>query len=79
MVLEHEGHPVVAREPQLGREEFLSIGVPADYHGIRERDPKTARDWRETVGNALEQAFDMGYRAVGFSRGAVHRYLLRRP
>ena len=76
MLLEHEGYPVVAREVRLGLDAQVSIGVPADYHALREAEPKTARAWRDAVGDALEAAFDSGYRATGFATAAGHAYLL---
>lgn len=79
MVLNHEGHPVVSREPRLGPERLLSVSVPPDYHALRESDPKTARAWRDAVGRALEEAFAVGYRATAFAKDDEHSlYLLER-
>jgi predicted GNAT superfamily acetyltransferase len=54
----------------------VMVAVPDSYHDLREADPERARRWRDVVGDALEAAFEDGYRAVWFVRGSG--YLLER-
>lgn len=71
---EADGQPLPSRlEPSA---DTAWISVPANYHEMRERDPETARQWRDAVADALETAFAADFRAVGFERKTG--YLLRR-
>lgn len=56
-----DGHP---EEPDLSGRALVRI--PADYHGLRARDPAAAAAWRDEVVEALESRFAQGYRATGF-------------
>jgi predicted GNAT superfamily acetyltransferase len=54
------------------------VGIPADYAGLKERDPALASEWRDAVGEVLDRCFDLGMIVVGLTRDpAGTRYLLR--
>ena len=67
-IADMEGTPQPSEEPLRAGERMVSIAVPEDYHGLRERDPELARAWRDAVGDALEEAYGLGYRATSFAR-----------
>src|SRR6266545_1303836 len=46
----------------------LLVGIPADYVGLKERDPALASEWRDAVGDVLDRCFELGMIVVGFSR-----------
>jgi predicted GNAT superfamily acetyltransferase len=53
------------------------VGVPADYAGLKERDPALASEWRDAVGEVLDRCFDRGMIVVGLIRDPDGpRYLL---
>ncbi len=45
------------------------VGIPADYPGLKERDPELAATWREAVGDTLEACFGLGLIVTHFERG----------
>jgi predicted GNAT superfamily acetyltransferase len=57
-------------------QERVVVSVPEQYHALRTEDPDRAKLWRDAVGDALENAFANGYRAVSFLRQAG--YVLER-
>lgn len=71
---EEGGRP--APGPATAEHGSVSIVVPSEYHGLRERDPEAARVWRDAVGDALEEWYGRGFRAVGFAQGPPASYLL---
>jgi predicted GNAT superfamily acetyltransferase len=74
---EENGRPHVSEGPWSGEDQGVSISVPPDYHALRERDPELARAWRDAIGDALEEAYGIGYRATSFARGeGTAAYLL---
>lgn len=77
------GHLLVANDNGLPKSEEVNpaqerviVSVPEHYHALRTEDPDRAKLWRDAVGDALERAFAMGYRAVSFLRQAG--YVLER-
>lgn len=60
----------------------VAIEIPARLAAVKQvPGPAAARAWQMAVRSAFENAFDQGFRAVGFSREnpAQPRYLLERP
>jgi len=56
------------------------VSIPADYMGLKERDPALAEEWRDAVGEVLEKCFDLGMIVVGLDRDpAGPRYVLAVP
>jgi predicted GNAT superfamily acetyltransferase len=54
----------------------MIIRVPSEYQVLRSSDPATARAWRDAVADALEEALNVGFRAVDFLRQSA--YVLER-
>ena len=75
LVVDTDGRP--ERRELNGSEERAAVMVPEQYHALRDQDPERAREWRDVVGDALENAFEHGYRGVSFVRNAG--YVLERP
>lgn len=75
-LVEEQGRP--APGPATAEGGAVAIMVPSDYHLLRDRDIETARAWRDSVGDSLEQWFGLGFRAVGFDQGPPSAYLLER-
>lgn len=50
----------------------LRVCIPRDYAGLKERDPGLAAEWREAVGDVLEECFGHGAIVVAFG-SAVDR------
>ena len=48
------------------------IGIPRDYHDLRERDRALAERWREATARALGLCFDAGLEATGFTDGSAY-------
>ncbi|MGH2660181.1 MAG: GNAT family N-acetyltransferase [Actinomycetota bacterium] len=44
----------------------LRVCIPRDYAGLKERDPGLAAEWREAVGDVLEECFGHGAIVVAF-------------
>ena len=59
-------------------DERVAVEVPADYHRLRNEDAELAYRWRDAVADALEAAFENGYRGVSFSKPSRTAYLLER-
>lgn len=74
VVRDENGLPVTSRPD--GSPPQLLVAVPQDYHALRAEDPNRARKWRDAVGEALEAAFEEGFRALWFVRESG--YLLER-
>jgi predicted GNAT superfamily acetyltransferase len=47
---------------------MVRVSIPADYPGLKERDPGLASEWRDAVGEVLEQCFDLGMIVAGLTR-----------
>jgi predicted GNAT superfamily acetyltransferase len=62
---DEDGRPRVHAE-RTGN--LLLVRVPADYLGLREKDPGAAGAWRDAVADTLEEAFGRGFRVTGFLR-----------
>jgi predicted GNAT superfamily acetyltransferase len=60
--------PERGEEPALAAGGSLRVGIPADYAGLKERDPALASEWRDAVGDVLDRCFELGMIVVGFSR-----------
>jgi predicted GNAT superfamily acetyltransferase len=60
--------PERGEEPALAAGGSLLVGIPADYVGLKERDPALASEWRDAVGDVLDRCFELGMIVVGFSR-----------
>jgi len=61
--------PERGEEPALAAGGSVRVGIPADYVGLKERDPALASEWRDAVGDVLDRCFDLGMIVMGFSRG----------
>jgi predicted GNAT superfamily acetyltransferase len=48
------------------------IGIPRDYHALRERDRELAQRWREATATALTACFDAGLLATGFTKDSAY-------
>ncbi len=44
----------------------LRVCIPRDYGGVKERDPGLAAEWRDAVGDVLEECFGLGAVVVAF-------------
>jgi predicted GNAT superfamily acetyltransferase len=60
--------PERGEEPALAPRGTVRVSIPADYSGLKERDPGLASAWRDAVGEVLEQCFDLGMVVAGFTR-----------
>lgn len=74
LVRDEEGRPV--SRPLDPSAELAVVAVPDQYHELRAEDLERAAAWRDAAADALEGAFEKGYRAVSFIRTAG--YLLER-
>jgi predicted GNAT superfamily acetyltransferase len=75
VVLDDRGGQPLLREP--GDESAQLIRIPRDYQALKASDPGAARQWRDAVADAMEQALDRGFRAMDFLRDSA--YILERP
>ena len=72
--------PERGEEPDFPSRGIVRVSIPADYSGLRERDPGLASAWRDAVGEVLEKCFDVGMIVVGLDRDpAGPRYVLAVP
>ena len=72
--------PERGEEPDFPSRGIVRVAIPADYLGLRERDPGLASAWRDAVGEVLEKCFDVGMIVVGLDRDpAGPRYVLAVP
>jgi predicted GNAT superfamily acetyltransferase len=72
--------PERAEEPALAADVSVRVSIPADYMGLKERDPTLASEWRDAVGDVLDRCFDLGMIVVGFTRDPDGpRYVLTAP
>jgi len=60
-----EDRPVAGNAPVAGRPALIRI--PREYQALRERDPASAREWREATAPALAACFAAGLVARDFS------------
>jgi predicted GNAT superfamily acetyltransferase len=60
--------PVRGEHPAVAAGGSVRVGIPADYVGLKERDPALASEWRDAVGDVLVRCFDLGMIVVGFNR-----------
>jgi predicted GNAT superfamily acetyltransferase len=72
LVSERVERAMAGSPPEPSAEEVDLVRVPDDYHALRDRDPEAARRWRDSVAEALEDAFAHGRRAVGFLREGAY-------
>lgn len=65
-------------EPRLEQEAGrIAVAIPADIHGICERDLELAREWREATRSALGHYLGRGWEVRELTRaGTLSRYLL---
>jgi len=69
--------PERGEEPAVDAGGSVRVGIPADYAGLKERDPALASEWRDAVGEVLDRCFDLGMMVVGLTRDPDGpRYLL---
>ncbi len=75
-----EGTDPIPGAPRLEEEvRRISVAIPADIHGIRERNLELAREWREATRSALDHYLARGWEVQGLTRsGTLSRYLLVR-
>jgi predicted GNAT superfamily acetyltransferase len=78
--------PLEMPKPERGEEQAFAQGrtarvsIPADYSGLKERDPALASEWRDAVGEILDRCFDLGMIVVGLTRDPDGpRYVLTVP
>jgi len=78
--------PLENPSPERGEEPALAAGgsvrvcIPADYVGLKGRDPALASEWRDAVGDVLDRCFDLGMIVVGLTRDPDGpRYVLTDP
>lgn len=72
--------PERGEEPAFAPGGAVRVSIPADYSGLKERDPALASEWRDAVGEALDRCFDLGMIVVGFTRDPDGpRYVLTLP
>jgi predicted GNAT superfamily acetyltransferase len=65
----------IRRPPR--QDNIIRIDVPLDIHDINAREPKVAREWRDSTRALFMQRLQEGYVVVDFVRGATHgSYLL---
>ena len=59
----------------------LRVCIPRDYAGVKERDPGLAAEWRDAVGDVLEECFGHGAIVVAFGSAGDRApgYRLVRP
>jgi predicted GNAT superfamily acetyltransferase len=71
------GQPSLA-EPdwRFDRPPVLLCQVPPDTHGLRQSNPKLARQWLSALRGTLGRAIDAGYEATSMTRSG--RYVLTR-
>jgi len=74
LVADASGEPSLLGDRPPGP--LVSVSVPHDIEGLRERDPELARRWRSAVRHALGGSMAAGWRVVAFDRSG--RYLLER-
>lgn len=60
--------PLRAKRLSGGR--TAQIEIPPDIHGLRDRDPKAARRWRETTRAEFQRYLKRGYRVAAFESQA---------
>jgi predicted GNAT superfamily acetyltransferase len=60
--------PERGEEPAVDAGGSVRVGIPADYAGLKERDPALASEWRDAVGEVLDRCFELGMMVVGFTR-----------
>jgi predicted GNAT superfamily acetyltransferase len=79
IVLQGRDRRPVRSEADWREEEHVIVGIPSDYLGLRDEDRDLGRTWRDAVADALEEAFQVGYRATGFVRSQIlNGYVLAR-
>jgi predicted GNAT superfamily acetyltransferase len=72
--------PERGEEPVLAGGGGVRVGIPADYVGLKERDPALASEWRDAVGDVLDRCFDLGMIVVGLTRDLDGpKYVLTAP
>jgi predicted GNAT superfamily acetyltransferase len=73
-----EGIDPIPGEPRLEEDaRRISVAIPADIHGIRERNLELARRWREATRSALDHYLARGWEVQGLTRsGTLSWYLL---
>jgi len=72
--------PERAEEPVTdGR--TVRASIPADYGALKERDPGLASEWRDALGEVLEECFALGMIVAGFASepGGGPQYALAMP
>lgn len=73
-----EGAPALASPSWADcRPPTLLCQVPLDAHGLRQSNPKLAREWLSALRGSLGRAIDVGYEVTSMTRGG--RYVLTRP
>jgi len=72
--------PERGEEPRVAAGGTVRVSIPADYSGLKERDPALASEWRDAVGEVLGRCFDLGMIVLGFTREPEGpRYVLTVP
>ncbi|HEX9717975.1 MAG TPA: GNAT family N-acetyltransferase [Actinomycetota bacterium] len=71
----------VRAEPIAPDRGSLRVCIPRDYAGVKERDPGLAAEWRDAVGDVLEECFEHGSIVVAFGSAGDRApgYRLVRP
>ncbi|MGH2710712.1 MAG: GNAT family N-acetyltransferase [Actinomycetota bacterium] len=77
VIEDDDGRPIISDVPADAG--LMSVAVPSDYHALRDRDTDLAHAWRDAVGDALEKAFEFGFRATSFSKPPNTAYWLEGP
>jgi predicted GNAT superfamily acetyltransferase len=76
--------PERGEEPRAAAGGTVRVSIPADYSRLKEREPGLATEWREAVGEILEECFGFGMIVAGFvsererDHGGSH-YVLATP
>ncbi|HEX6395001.1 MAG TPA: hypothetical protein VFZ97_16330 [Acidimicrobiales bacterium] len=74
---DESGRPELAESSWLQNPpETLLCQVPPDTHGLRQTNPKLAREWLSALRGTLGRAIDAGYEATSMTRSG--RYVLTR-
>jgi predicted GNAT superfamily acetyltransferase len=72
--------PEWGEEPRVAAGGTVRVSIPADYSGLKERDPGLASEWRDAVGEVLGRCFDLGMIVLGFTHDPDGpRYVLTVP
>jgi len=84
-VLAASGPPEMPKPERAGEPatdgRTVRASIPADYAALKERDPGLASEWRDAVGEVLEECFAMGMIVAGFASepGGGAQYALAMP